>query len=171
VLTETIKRDIFYKILALYWGEYNMTSLVSEMIRDIKSSNLGPTEKAFLIIEWNLREHRPYELHGMSLNKVGEKIRSSLKRHLSSRIRKSALEKLKSTFNISDDEKALSLLIALAYFSYIDNEIVHDHVMRKEMLSKEIEVGFSPSEIELLYKKWTEIFGTSEDLFNKIFLK
>ena len=147
-----------------------MTSSVSEMIKDIKSSNLRPTEKVFLIIEWILREHKPYELQRISLNEKRDKIRSSLKRHLSSKIRKSALEKVKSNFDISDDEKALSLLIALAYFSYIDNEFVHDRVMRKEMLSKETEVGFSPSEIELLYEKWIELFGTPEDLFNRIFL-
>jgi hypothetical protein len=145
-----------------------MTDLISEMIEDIKSSELGSAEKAFLVIEWILREYAPYELQKIRLDKLRKEIEVSLRSHLSTKTRKLALKKIKQTFNVSDDEKALSLLIGLACFSYIDNEFVYDKVMRKEMLSKETEVGLSPSEIEQLYEKWTEAFGTAEELFNKI---
>jgi len=149
-------------------GELKMADLISQMIEDIKSSKLGSTEKTFLVIEWILREYTPYELQKIRLDKLKKEIESSLKSYLPTKTRKLALKKIGHTFNVSDDEKALSLLIGLAYFSYIDNEFVYDKVMRKEMLSKETRVGFSPSEIELLYEKWAEVFGTAEELFNKV---
>lgn len=148
-----------------------MTGATSEMMKEIESSRLGSAEKAFLIAEWGLREHRPYELYEINMGKMKKKVRMLLKRWLPPRTLTSAIERVKLTFQIVDDEKAVSLLVALAYFAYIHNEIVHDHVLREEMLSKEVELGFSLSEIELFYRKWAKVFGNSKDLFNRIFLK
>jgi hypothetical protein len=145
-----------------------MADLIQEMIEDIRDSKLGSAEKTFLVIEWILRKYTPYELQKIRLDKLKIEIESSLENSLPAKTRRLALKKIGQTFNISDEKKSLSLLIGLAYFSYIDNEFVYDKVMRKEMLSKETQVGFSPSEIELLYEKWSEVFGTAEELFNKI---
>jgi len=142
---------------------------IAEMIDDIISSDLGPMEKMFLTVEWNLRKHKPYELSSKDLGGIREEIRLFVMKSLSLEVRTSALEKAKSVFDIRNDEKAFSLVVALAYFSYIGNEVVYELSTRREMLSKVSELGFLLPEVESLYEKWEEVFGDYVQLINKLF--
>jgi len=142
--------------------------IATEMIEDIKKSDFGSAEKVLLSIEWILREYRPYELYNMKPAAIRKIIEQCLQHNLTSNLIKSALDKVRETFEIQGDEKALTLLIALAYFLYIDNEFVYDKEMREEMLSKERELGFPVSEVERHYEKWKTAFGDPADLFQRL---
>lgn len=151
--------------------EMSLSNETIDMIRVILKSNLRPIEKLFLTIEWFLREQKPYVLYGTKLIDLERKVEALIKNQVPSELRQAALKEASDIFEINGDKKLFLLLTALSYYSYIVNEIVHDHDARKELLSKLSELGFRSSEIQRLNDKWTEVAGSPEELFNKIFRK
>lgn len=142
-----------------------------DMIRVILSSNLRPIEKLFLTIEWFLREQKPYELYRTKLIELERKGEILVKNQMPSDLRQMALKEGAEIFQTRSNKKLLALLMALSYYSYIANEVVYDHGAREELMAKILELGFRQSEIRRLNDKWTKVAGSSEELFNKIFLK
>jgi len=142
-----------------------------DMLKVILKSNLRPIEKLFLTIEWFFRERKPYELFGARLIDLQRKAKTLMKNQIPSDLRREAFKEAAEIFQIEGEKKLFSLLFALSYYSYIVNEVVYDHDARKELLSKLLELGFRPSQIHNLSTRWTEVTGSPEELFNKIFRK
>lgn len=94
-----------------------------------------------------------------------------VKKQVPSSLRRKAFKEAAEIFKIKDVAKISPLLIALSYYSYMNNEFVYDDNTRKELLSKLLELGFSSSKIQHLNDRWIRIVGSSEELFNRIFQK
>jgi hypothetical protein len=144
---------------------------MEEMRKEIANSKLSPGQKLFLVSEWVIRDYLPNELQNVELSDIHAKVKSYVARHFLPGFRESALEELKSVFHVENHERISSLIIGLAYYSYIESEFVYEHEMRFEMMSRVSELGFELSEIEQFYEKWVDTFGSSEDLFNRVFEK
>jgi len=142
--------------------------MIEDMIKDIINSKLTPAEKLFLVAEWILRSHEPYELPDLKLPDILDAVKSVVVRQLPSGFLKNALEEVKSLLHIEDQRRLLPLLIGLAYYSYVDSEFVYEHEIRREMMSKVSELGYEVQEIEKFYEKWVSAVGNDETLFNKI---
>lgn len=149
----------------------SLSTETMDMIKAILDSNLRPIEKLFLTIEWFLREQKPYELCGTKLISLQRKVEAFVKNQVPSDLMRGAFKEATEVFQIEGDRKLFSLFTALSYYSYIVNEVVYDHDIRRELLSKLQELGFSSSEIYDLNAKWVKFIGSSEELFNKIFQK
>lgn len=149
-------------------SEERELEIATEVIEHIKASHLRSAEKVLLSVEWILREYSPIGLHDMEPSTIRKTIEKCLQRFFTLNFIKSALNKVEKAFDILGDEKVFTFLIALAYFLYIDDEFVYDKEMRKEMLSKEKELGLSVSEVEDFYAKWTTTFGDPAVLFERI---
>ena len=141
------------------------------MMEEIINSRLTPAEKLFLIAEWILRDHLPYELQDVSLSDVLDEIKSFVVKQLPQDFLEDALKEVRSLLHIENDNSILLMIVGLAYYSYIDSEVLYDHETRSKMMSKVSELGFRLSEIEQLYEKWAHIIGDSATLFNKMFEK
>jgi hypothetical protein len=141
------------------------------MIKDILSSDLRPIEKLVLTIEWFLREQKPTELYENRLVDLQREVNAFVKKQVPSSLRRTAFKEAAEIFKIKDVAKISPLLIALSYYSYMDNEFVYDDNTRKELLSKLSELGLSSSKIQHLNDRWIRIVGSSEELFNRIFQK
>ena len=145
--------------------------MIEDMLDDIIDSKLAPAEKLFLVAEWMLRNHEPYELPDLKLSDVQGEVKSFVARRLPSDFLKNALGQVKSLLKIKNQRQLLPLMIGLAYYSYVDSEFVYEHEIRVEMMSKVSELGFEVQEIEEFYEKWVNTIGDDETLFNKIFEK
>jgi hypothetical protein len=145
--------------------------MTEDMIEDIINSKLAPAEKLFLVTEWMLRDHAPYELLDLKLSDIQGGVKSFVARRLPSGFLKNALGQVKSLLQIKNQRRLFPLMIGLAYYSYVDSEFVYEHEMRMEMMSKVSELGFELQEIEKFYEKWVNTIGDGEILFNKIFEK
>ena len=141
------------------------------MIEEIINSKLTSVEKLFLIAEWTLRDYLPYELQSVKLSDIQAKVKTCLAERLPSGFLKNALKEAKSLLHVENHGRILSLIIGLAYYSYIDSEVVYEHETRLEMMSMVSQLGFQLPEIERFYEKWTCTIGDSATLFNKIFEK
>jgi hypothetical protein len=149
----------------------SLSNEIMDMIKDILNSDLRPLEKLVLTIEWFLREQKPYELYENKLVDLQREVDAFVKEQVPSSLRRTAFKEAAEIFKIKDGDKISSLLIALSYYSYMDDEFVYDDNTRKELLSKLPELGFSSSEIQHLNDRWIRIIGSSEELFNRIFRK
>jgi hypothetical protein len=148
-----------------------LTQETAEMIDDILNSHMRSVEKLFLIVEWILREKIPYEFSEIDIKDFKDKAESIIAGKVSSNLFKRALKEAQEIFRTKDEQETFLMLMALSYYSYIDNEFLYDTVTRNELLSKLSELGLSPSRIKNLNNKWVRIVGSSEDLFNRIFEK
>jgi len=141
------------------------------MMEDIINSKLTPAEKLFLIAEWILRDYLPYELQSVKLSDIQAKVTTFVEKRLPSGFLENALTEAKSILHTKNHARVLPLIIGLAYYSYIDSEVVHEHEKRLEMMSTVSQLGFKLSEIEEFHETWTQTVGDSATLFNKIFKK
>jgi hypothetical protein len=148
-----------------------LSNEITDMIKVVLGSNLRAIEKLFLTIEWILRERGPYEFYEIRFMDMQRKIETLIESHLPSNLKRIAFKEAAEIFQINDENKLLSILIALSYVSYITNETEYDRNARKELLSKLSELGFSISEIRRLSDKWSKVSGSSEDLFNRVFTR
>jgi hypothetical protein len=140
---------------------------IQEMIQNILDSNLRPLEKVFLILEWIFRNELPTEYENVNLAEFAKEAESFLRNKVHSDL-SIAYNEAREIFKTKSDNETFLLLLSLSYHSYIDNEFVYDRVGRKGLLAKTTELGFEPSKVENLYRRWNRVAGTSDDLFNKI---
>jgi len=145
--------------------------MVEDMITDIVDSKLSPAEKLFLIAEWILRDHEPYELPALNLHNILDEVKSVVARQLPSGFLINALDQAKLLLHIKDQRPLLPLLVGLAYYSYVNSEFVYEYEIRNELMLKVSELGYEVQEMEKFYKKWVSAVGDDETLFNKIFEK
>jgi hypothetical protein len=139
-----------------------------EIIRNIFESDLQSVEKVFLTLEWIFREKLPIEIEDISIKGFIEEAKSLLEAKAFLGEYQNALKEVRGIFGTDSDSEAFILLMALSYFSYIDDEYVYNRDERKRLLSKTKELCIEPSKVERLYRKWNRITGGSERLFNKI---
>jgi len=144
---------------------------MEEMTEEIINSKLVPVKKLFLVTEWILRDYLPYELQSVKLSDFRARVKSFATKRLPPGFLENALGKVGSILHVENREQALSLIIGLAYYSYIGSEIVYEHETRLEMMSRVSELGLKLSEVERLYEKWVSTIGDSETLFNEVFTK
>jgi hypothetical protein len=148
-----------------------LTQVTAEMIDDILNSHMRSVEKLFLIIEWILREKIPCEFSQIDMKEFKDKAKSIIAGKISLNLFKRALKEAQEIFRTKDEQETFLTLLALSYYSYIDNEFLYDTVTRNELLLKLSDLGISPSRIKNLNNKWVRIAGSSKDLFNRIFEK
>ena len=141
------------------------------MIEEIINSKLTSAEKLFLIAEWTLRDCLPHELQSVKFSDIKAKVKTCLAERLPPGFLKNALKEVKSLLHVEDHGRILSLIIGLAYYSYIDSEVVYEHETRLEMMSRVSQLGFRLPEIEQFYEKWASAIGDSATLFNKMLEK
>jgi hypothetical protein len=139
-----------------------------EIIRDISASDLRSIEKVVLTLEWILRERLPAEMEDSNLQDLAGKAKLFIKTQVSMREYEDALEEARVIFKTSSDPESFNCLLAISYYSYIDDEYLYDQRMRKILLDKTAEVGIKPSRVAVLYRRWNRMTGGSEDLFNRI---
>lgn len=141
------------------------------MIKDILSSDLRPIEKMVLTIEWFLREQKPCELYDKRLVDIQREVDTVVEKQMPPSLIRMAFKDAKEIFKINDDAEISPLLVALSFYSYVDNEFAYDYNTRRELLLKLSELGFSSSRFQRLNDKWNRIVGSSEALFNRSFRK
>lgn len=141
----------------------------AEIFGDILGSNLRPVEKLFLTLEWFLREKKPMELLGEDLKEISENAQAFVDQRIPVDLCQAAIKEAQEMLRTRNEQETFSTLLGLSYYSYVNDEFVYSHNMRKELISKIVEIGISPSRIQSLNNKWEKIAGSSEELFNKIF--
>jgi hypothetical protein len=148
--------------------EIKLYADTKEIIRNIFESDLRSVEKVFLALEWIFREKLPIEIEDMNIKVFIEEAKSLLEAKAFLGEYQNALQEVREIFGTDSDSEAFILLMALSYFSYIDDEYVYNRDERKRLLSRTKELCIEPSKVERLYRKWNRITGGSERLFNKI---
>ena len=102
--------------------------------------------------------------------KMKRKIMLLTDRYLHS-IKEDSFKQASDIFKLENNERIFSLLMALAYYAYVDSETVYDHALRKNMLSKISELSIELSELKIYNEKWVKLTGGSDELFKSLYQK